>query len=130
MVEQNQVLWRVPESRRGNPGPATVIKVGRKWASLDNGEKIGKESLVMECGGYKPHATYWHSPEEFERARELAAAWSSFRKAVDESWRCPKGAGINQIENARRAIFKDSQSDAKVDPLTPGQDCPHNTSDD
>jgi len=54
--------------------------------------------------------------DEIERARELAAAWSSFRKAVYESWRCPKGVGINQIENARRAILKDSQSETEGEP--------------
>jgi len=48
---EGQKLWWVPQrNRHAHEKEVTVLKVGRKWAQLDNHERIDLETLVADAG--------------------------------------------------------------------------------
>lgn len=55
-LSEGQKLWWVPQHSLGMKGrEVTVLKVGRKWAELDNGERIDLETLISDGGRYAPN---------------------------------------------------------------------------
>lgn len=101
-------LYYVPQGRRGTPIFVTVTKVGRIYATLDNGERINIQTLWQDDGQYSSRAKCWRSKEEYESSLALEKAWREFCQLVDRNWQLPDGVTINQIQNARRALFKET----------------------
>lgn len=105
-----QELWRVAMYRNGDARTVKVAKVGRKWVTLDNGERIDKESMRLDGG----NSEVWPSKEAHARYVELQSAWMKFRQLLAHTYRVPADVGLNQIENAARSLFKQSVLDANV----------------
>jgi hypothetical protein len=99
-----QELWRVAQYRNSDCRTVKVTKIGRKWATLDNGERVNKQTLYIDGG----NGAVWPSKEAHARHVELQAAWSRFQKLAANSYRVPTDVCINQIENAARSLFKRS----------------------
>lgn len=103
-------LYYVPhDSRRHSPRHVTVTRVGRKWADIDSGQRIDVKTLAVDAGGYSSPGRCWRSEEEYTRHAQLQEAWRAFRALVDKEWEAPAGVTMNQIENAKRSLFKGSK---------------------
>ena len=78
---EGQKLWWVPNRNRyQNEKEVTVLKVGRKWAQLDNHERIDIETLVAASGNYSPSGRCYISREEHEQKKALEQAWRKLKE--------------------------------------------------
>lgn len=104
-----QELWFVPQESRRPPYAVTIKQVGRKWLHLSNGERIDKATLIADGHGYSSPGTAYPSREIYEGRIALQNAWIEFARKVEKTWlRAPPGVTLAQIQNAERALFKDS----------------------
>lgn len=101
---EGQKLWWVPQrNRHAHEKEVTVLKVGRKWAQLDNHERIDLETLVADAGQYTPSGCCYLSREEYEQAGALTQAWSKLKRDLQYG-RTPDGVTIGDIEAARQLL--------------------------
>lgn len=107
-------LYRIPTMRHGgNEREVTVTKVGRKWASLNNGERCLVDGEPFGChpedgGEYTSRADYWPSREAYQAVRDLKQAWERFRQLVDSyPNRPPEGITVENIRYVRRMLFRE-----------------------
>ena len=100
MIKAGQRLWFAATQRRQEylQGYVTVEKVGRKWATLDNGHKIDVITLRADGGGYCSPGTCFESKEEWEADVARQRAWSEFRSLVDRTYTTPEKLATHQIE--------------------------------
>lgn len=104
-----QVLLYVPHDlRRAAPYEVTVTKVGRKWAEISGRNRIDVKTLALDARGYSSPGRCWRSLAEYEADKALQEAWRELRQLMDKQWYVPDGVGLNQIKNAKRALFKES----------------------
>jgi len=90
MIEQGQELWFVPSRRRASPYIATVLKVGRKWAELDDrGLRIDVETLWADGGQYSSPGRAWLSKEAWEEEVERNKAWDRFTTLLRHKYSVP-----------------------------------------
>jgi hypothetical protein len=78
-----QSLWWVPSDRRDfrQARAATVEKIGRKWATLSNGHRIGLSDWIADGAGYSPPGKAWASEQSWRDQVELRAFWAdTFRR--------------------------------------------------
>lgn len=101
-----QTLWYVPSSRRGTPHEAKIQGLGRKWATLDNGERINISTLLADGGQYFSPGRCYLSKEAYEAELAVCKAWNEFRNTVSRCYSPPEAVTLNQIHNAHRALFK------------------------
>lgn len=71
-VKVGQELWWVPTEARDRHRAKTVkvTKVARKWATLDNGDRINKETGRADGGNHMSPATCYPSKFYYERCLE------------------------------------------------------------
>jgi hypothetical protein len=100
-----QELWLVPD--RGLARAVKVVKVGRKWADLDNRGRVDMATMALDGGEYSSPGRCYLSRDEHDREVELRIAWAYFAGLVCDHRRTPpEGVSVSQIENAQRALFK------------------------
>lgn len=103
-LTEGQKLWWVPQrNRHAQAKEVTVTKVGRKWAQLDNHERIDLETLVADSGQYSPSGCCYLSRDECEQEKALAQAWSKLKRDLQYG-RNPDGVTIGDIEAARKLL--------------------------
>jgi hypothetical protein len=78
-----------------------IVKVGRKWLTLDNNEKIDLETLQMD-GDYLNKA--YVTEAEYAQEHALSDAWSQFHAQISRAYSMPKGVSITDIEAARTIL--------------------------
>lgn len=101
-----QELWLVPD--RGMARAVKVVKVGRKWAELDNRDRVDMNTMKLDGGEYASPGQCYLSREVHDREVELRIAWAYFSGLVcDHRHGPPEGVTIAQIANAQRALFKE-----------------------
>ena len=101
---EGQKLWWVPaKSRYAQPKEVTVTKVGRKWAQLDNYERIDLETLVADPGQCSPNGRCYLSREAREQEEMLGKAWGKLKYDLQYT-RATKGVTIADIEAARQLL--------------------------
>lgn len=54
MYEEGEKLWLVLSRRHGGGREVTVTKVGRKWVTLDTGDRFDKNTGLLDGWGYTP----------------------------------------------------------------------------
>ena len=82
-----QTLWRVS---RHSGRPCTVTKIGRKWATLDGGERI--DIKTMELEGYDFSFTrIFLSEAHYLRELDDRNTWVAFYDAL-KRWQPPADA--------------------------------------
>ena len=103
-LAEGQKLWWVPNrSRFAQQKEVTVTKVGRKWAQLDNNERIDIETLVADAGQYSPNGHCYVSRESYEESVALSNAWSNMKRDLQYG-ASPDGVTIEDIEKARQLL--------------------------
>lgn len=66
---------------------ATIVKVGRKWATLNG--CIGRFDITtwrLDGGNYSSPGTCYPSEQEYLAQQELIKSWSEFKKKVHCMW--------------------------------------------
>lgn len=99
-----QKLWWVPHQRKWQqPKEVTVLKVGRKWAQLDNNERIDLETFIADAGQYSSPGRCYLSQEEYEAKVTIGSAWSNLKRSIDYK-SPPDGVTVEDIEAARQLL--------------------------
>lgn len=103
------VLWLVPFSRHGTAHKVTVVSVGRKWVTVSNGRRFDMETGNGDSGGYSVRECVWPSEQAHADHMALVTAWQDFtRLTYRHSSEPPEGVTLSQVENAKRALFKNT----------------------
>ena len=69
-------LWWVPAISSAPARTVTVRKIGRKWAELDNSQRIDINTWQADGRGYPSPGTCYASEDEFRARVELEEAWA------------------------------------------------------
>lgn len=97
-----QVLYFVGSNSHHNKEgrDVTVTRVGRKWATLDNGYRISVDSWRADGNGYQsPGRCYvnrdahWHETKRVE-------GWNALHTRIRNQHSIPDGVTTEQIEQA------------------------------
>lgn len=100
MLVVGQELWWVPSNlRASDPHCVKVTKVGRKWATLDNWERIEMTTLHADGGQFTSPGRCWLSQAEYEAERDRQKLWSEFRIMTRDMWRAPDGVLADEIRH-------------------------------
>ena len=73
-LEVGQELWYVPSDTRREAKAVIVTKVGRKWATLDNHNRVDMETMDVDGGNYSSPGTCYLDRKAYEeqcRANKL-----------------------------------------------------------
>ena len=113
MLEVGQTLYYVPSQRHGgDPREVKVTKVGRKWATVQEGvwftEKIDLDTLVADGGVYSSPGQCYLSKTHYEEVLAESEAWKRFRSVIDRTFRAPAGVSLEDINYAYTVL--------KIDP--------------
>lgn len=105
MVEVGQKLWKVfHDKRRGDPCEVEVVKVGRKWATLNRYHgRIDLETLSVDGGGYSSPARCYLSREVYELERSTEIEWAKLKSELLYKSR-PADVTIENIKQARNLL--------------------------
>lgn len=104
-MEVGQQLWWVwTEKRRGDNKYVTVTKIGRKWVYVDKGYRLDPLTMRVDGEGYTSPATCYLSKEEYEKKRDLEAAWNGLRSRLRDAWAAPKGVTKEDVLQAARLL--------------------------
>ena len=103
-LTEGQKLWWVPlRSRYSKEKEVTVLKVGRKWAQLDNRERIDIETLVVDAGQYSPNGCCYLSRDAYEQEYALGKAWEKLKSDLQYK-QISNGVTISDIDAARKLL--------------------------
>lgn len=99
-LQPGQKLWFVYSDRRQGQGrEVTVEKIGRKWATLTDGDRVSIESLDMDGGQYSSPGRCYLSREEWARSEEVRLAWVRFSDSVHSRYAPPTGVTAEAIRS-------------------------------
>lgn len=99
---KEQKLWMVPNVRYiGEPCEVTIVKVGRKWLTLDNGYRAAIDTLVLDGGQFISPGRCYLTRKEWEETTALKDAWVKLRTDIDSNRQPPDGLTIAAIDNVR-----------------------------
>jgi len=74
--EVEMEVFVVPSGHKGNPFTADIIKVGRKWATLDsNMGRFDIKTWRIDGGAYSSPGTCYPNEQEYNDEQELNKAW-------------------------------------------------------
>lgn len=99
-----QTLWWVSAERVPRTREVTVLKVGRKWAELDNNKRIDIQTWVADGGQFSPPGACYASRAEYEQEQALANAWFKFRQDVQLQSASVEGVTVEDIQRARELL--------------------------
>jgi len=106
-----QKLWWMPSNIREFGCEVTVTKVGRKWAHLDNFERIDTKTLVSD-GVAWPNGRCYLSQAEHQAELALSLAWQKL--CFDLKHRSqPTGVTLESIAAARVLLGLDAAANEK-----------------
>ena len=77
-----QELLYVPAYHRKKPRMVKVIKVGRRWATLDNRSRIDMQTLEADGGDYSSPGRCYNSPEEYEEHLRLYSLYGRLKDGL------------------------------------------------
>ena len=103
-LTEGQKLWWVPQRHRHEQQrEVSVIKVGRKWAQLDNNERIDIDTLIADGGQYSPSGCCYLSREIYEQKAALDQAWGKLKRDLQYGIK-PDSVTIADVEEARKLL--------------------------
>jgi len=112
-VEVGQKLWWVPARQRALPEYVEVVKVGRKWATLDNRERCDVVTLAVDGGDYSPAGRLYLSQADADAETALRRRWGNLSQQVSQRYgNVPEGLTVADIDAALVLL--------KLEPARPG----------
>lgn len=106
-LKVGQKLWFVPCGlrKRRDPCEVAVVKVGRKWVTLDIGNppyRMAKGEMYVDGNGYTSPGSCYLSREEYEAEVALRSAWRDLVTWISAS--PPEGITLDKIAEIKRLI--------------------------
>ena len=104
-----QKLWwtslnRSPGLKRDPGHEVTVVKVGRRWVTLDNGHRIGVHGGLADGGDYASPGCCWPSEAAYLRTIKMTGRWEQFHRYISTQYSPPLDCTIERIEAASRLL--------------------------
>jgi hypothetical protein len=104
-LEVGMRLWFQGSPRSGNASrEVTVLSVGRKWAQLDNRNRINLDNWVADGGVYSSPGRCYESKEDYDAEVQLQGEWDAFRRSIERCYRVPDGMTIERIAEMTRLL--------------------------
>jgi hypothetical protein len=99
-----ELYWVPTDSQK--PHAVTVIKVGRTWATLSNGERIDKVTWKGEPKnyGHQVNGHVYKSEREYRDEVELQAAWDKLRRDLHYATQRTPVVTIEAIKQVRSSL--------------------------
>jgi hypothetical protein len=82
----------------------TVLKAGRKWATLDNDTRIDLEDWVADGGDYSSPGRCYLSKQEYDDECELLDKWEALVEKLDRR-SPPEGMTPAKIAQITEVVF-------------------------
>lgn len=108
--EIGQKLWYVSNDKRyqKHAHEVTITAIGRKWLTINDKERVDKNTLSVDGGQYSSPATCFLSQQVYENKVALDDAWTEFIDLTrSHQWRTPDGVTIETIRQAKQLLFGD-----------------------
>lgn len=102
-ITEGKSLWWVASNNAKTQCAVTVTKVGRKWATLSNGNRIDIGTLVADGGQYVSPGQCYESQQVYEQAMALHLAWQKLTRDVRDMQR-PAHMTIEKIAEIRTLL--------------------------
>ncbi len=100
-----QKLYMVYANRyQGDPCWVEITKVGRKWLTLKDNDRVDVETMRIDGGQYSYRGRAYLTKEEHDAELALNAAWRDFYKALPQYGGVPDGVTIDAIRKAREVL--------------------------
>jgi len=103
VVGQTLYIKGMERWTRGRDYETTVVKIGRKWATLADGNRINPRTLAIDGKGYMPGHRVYLSREQSEADEMLRTAWADFCRdfRMMSYTRLPEGMTVERLAAAR-----------------------------
>lgn len=104
MLIVGQKLWWVPAQKHyPEAQEVTVVKIGRKWATIDlRNYRINIHTLRADGGDYLSPGHCYLDRATYEDERDREALYSSIRQRL--GGRCPAGVSLDDLRQAERLL--------------------------
>lgn len=102
-----KLYFESSRNRHHHGREVTIVKLGRKWATLDMGHPAYRIDLTSLCGdgrGYSSPGRCWLSREACEDHNALIADWSAFRQTVERHYSPPPDITPERIREAAERL--------------------------
>ena len=99
-----QEMWFYDNYSQVRSRMVTIEKVGRKWITLSNHERICKETLVADHNGFRSAGKAYLCKADCEAEINIKKDWSSIRKYFDGQYSKPSGFTIEDIYAIQQII--------------------------
>lgn len=80
--KEGQEVWIAPTYRTGGGRWQTIVKIGRKWAQLSDGNRFDVRDSQLDGGIYSSPGRVWGSPDACEAEQQADVAWSKLWQAT------------------------------------------------
>lgn len=100
---EGQSLWLVGSDNAKTQRAVIVTKVGRKWATLNTGQRIDIQSMTVDGGQCNSPGQCYESQQVYEQTRALSIAWGQLTRDVKGMNR-PEHMTIEKIAQIRTLL--------------------------
>ncbi len=104
-LEVGQKLWWVPSHHPKLACEVTVIKLGRKWATLNNQYRIDMATLCADGGQFSSPGRCYLSQKRHEEEVVRDQAWAEFREDISHRYRVPSHLTIEDIADLKKKVI-------------------------
>jgi hypothetical protein len=104
LLKAGDELYFLAHQKYRSSEEVTVLKVGRKWATLDNQARIDLSDWLADGGAYSSPGRCYLSKQEYDDEQELLDKWETFAKRVSER-NPPEGMTIGKITQLTELAF-------------------------
>lgn len=101
-------LWFQSHVRYKNSREVTVITVGRKWITLDNGFRINRETWTIDCGGYIAPGKMYRTQEEADAQIARTQRWVSIFRYICDRYNRPEHITDDDLATLERVLQIDT----------------------
>lgn len=100
-----QTLWLQSHVSYQKSCETKIIKIGRQYAYLDNGDRIFIDTLERDGGKYSSNYTLWESKQEYDKCKEKDKLWDAIQRKIRDQYRVPKELSIEKIEQIYEILY-------------------------
>lgn len=94
----------------GRTSTPTVVKAGRRWATLSNGHRADKETWLVDGGEYASPGTLWPDAKAHEAWVKVVSEYQKFR--INVSGYPKDGVTLDDISAARKLLRLDTDTES------------------
>jgi len=104
LLKAGDKLYFLAHSKYRSSEDVTVLKAGRKWATLDNQTRIDLSDWIADGGEYVSPGRCYLSKQEYDDECELLDKWEAFVKKINRS-DPPDGMTVGKITELTEVVF-------------------------